>query len=175
MAAYAGDYESPAYGLASVSFENGGLKLSYHGDGGPLNHYHYDMFEVAERDLEPLSKQKVSFHTNAMGDVDSLLVPLEPSVKDVVFTRLADKSMRDKTFLQPLTGAYQRGPGTITVALKGDHAITLALPGQPVYDLEPIRGKRFNIKGQNGSSVEFKDDDLVFYQANSVSVATRKK
>jgi CubicO group peptidase (beta-lactamase class C family) len=172
---YAGDYESPAYGVASVAIENGALKFSYHGGGGPLNHYHYDVFEVAERDLESLSKEKVTFHTNLRGDVDSLSVPFDANVKEIVFSRLADRRMKETTFLQPLTGAYQRGAGIVTVAMKGDHAITLALAGQPAVELEPVRGTRFSIKGQNGSSVEFKGDDLVFYQANSVSVATRKK
>jgi hypothetical protein len=82
--------------------------------------------------------------------------------------------MRETTFLRPLTGAYQRGAAMITVAMKGDHAITLTVPGQEAYELEPVRGKRFNIKGQNGSSVDFKGEDLVFYQPNGVSVATRK-
>jgi CubicO group peptidase (beta-lactamase class C family) len=172
---YAGEYESPAYGVASVALENGALKFSYHGGGGPLNHYHYDVFEVAERDLESLSKEKVTFHTNLRGDVDSLSVPFDANVKEIVFSRLADRRMKETTFLQPLTGAYQRGAGIVTVAMKGDHAITLALAGQPAVELEPVRGTRFSIKGQNGSSVEFKGDDLVFYQANSVSVATRKK
>jgi len=174
LADYAGDYESRAYGIASVTTENGGLKFNYHGGGGPLNHYHYDVFEVAERELESLSKEKVSFHSDLRGDVDSLSIPFDTNVKDIVFTRLPDRSMMEKTFLEPLTGAYQRGPATVTVAMKGDHAITLAVGGQPAVDLEPVRGKRFNIKGQNGSSVEFKGDDLVFYQLNNVSVATRK-
>jgi CubicO group peptidase (beta-lactamase class C family) len=172
---YTGDYESPAYGIASVTLENSALSFRYHGDGGPLNHYHYEVFEVAERELEPLSKEKVSFHTNLRGDVDSLSVPFETNVKDIVFSRLADRRMRETTFLKPLTGAYQRGAGTVTVAMKDDRSITLAMPGQPAVDLEPVRGTRFSIKGQNGSIVEFKGDDLVFYQANSVSMATRKK
>lgn len=175
LADYAGDYESPAYGVANVAFENGVLNFSYHTGGGPLNHYHYDEFEVAERELESLSKLKVSFHTNGLGDVDSLSVPFETNVKDVVFSRLPDRRMKETTFLRPLTGAYQRGPATVTVAMMGDHAITLTTGGQSPVELEPIRGTRFNIKGQNGSTVEFKGDDLVFYQANSVSVATRKK
>lgn len=174
LADYAGDYESPAYGIANVAFENGALKFSYHGEGGPLNHYHYDEFEVAERELQSLSRLKVSFHTNLLGDIDSLSVPFETSVKEIVFSRLADRSMKETTFLRPLTGAYQRGPGTVTVAMQGDHAITLTMGGQAV-ELEPVRGTRFNIKGQNGSSVEFKGDDLVFFQGNNVSVATKKK
>ncbi len=175
LAGYTGEYQSPAYGLASVAVENGALKFGYHGDGGALNHYHYDVFEVAERDLGQLSNLKVTFHTNLQGDVDSLSVPFEASVKEIVFSRLADKRMMETSFLQPLTGAYQRGPATVTVAMKGDHAITLTQGAQTAMELEPVRGTRFKIKGQNGSSVEFKGDDLVFYQANSVSVATRKK
>jgi hypothetical protein len=174
LALYAGEYESPAYGIANVDFQNGALNFSYHGGGGPLNHFHYDVFEVAERELESLSKVKVSFHTNLLGDVDSFSIPFEPSVKEVVFTRLPDRSMKEKMFLQPLTGSYQRGAGTLMVAMKGDHTITLTMPGQSPLDLEPVRGTRFNIKGQNGSTVEFKGDDLVFYQGNNVSVATRK-
>ena len=175
LADYAGEYESPAYGVATVDFQDGKLNFKYHGSGGPLNHYHYDVFQVAEHDLEPLSKEKIAFQTNLQGDIDSLSVPFETSVKDVVFKRLGDQRMKEKTFLQPLTGSYQRGPATLTVAMKGDHAITLSMPGQPAYDLEPVRGTRFNVKGQNGSMVEFKGDDLVFYQLNNVSVATKKK
>jgi CubicO group peptidase (beta-lactamase class C family) len=174
IADYAGDYEHPAYGLTKVTLENGALKMSFHGAGGPLNHYHYDVFEVAERELDPLSKKQIAFRTNKVGDVDALSISLEPTVSDIVFTRLADRSMRETTFLRPLTGAYQRGNATITVAMKGDHAMTLTVAGQEPLELEPVRGKRFNIKGQNGSSVEFKGDDLVFFQPNSVSVATRK-
>jgi hypothetical protein len=174
LAEYAGEYESPAYGIASVAFSNGALKFSYHGDGGKLNHYHYDLFEVAEEELEPLSRTKVTFHTNGMGEIDSLSVPFETNVKDIIFKRLADKNMSERTFLERLTGAYQRGGGTVTVAMKGEHAITLAMPGQPAVDLEPVRGTRFLVRGGNGSSVEFKGNDLVFYNNNNVSVATRK-
>ena len=155
--------------------ENGALKLSYHGSGGPLNHYHYDVFEVAERELESLSKEQISFQTDRRGDVESLSIPFEPTVKEIVFKKLGDRSMSQATFLEPLTGSYQRGPATLTVAMKGDNAITLALPGQPPVELEPVRGTRFHIKGQNGSMLEFKGDDLVLYQNNNVSVATKKK
>lgn len=175
LADYAGDYESRAYGVANIGFEDGALKFTYHGDGGRLNHYHYDVFEVAERDLGSFSKEKIAFHTNLQGDIESLSIPFEPSVKDIVFTRLPDRRMTEKTFLEPLTGTYQHGPATVMVAMKGDNAITLASAGQTPLELEPIRGTRFKIKGQNGASVEFKGDDLVFYQVNGVSVATRKK
>ena len=80
--------------------------------------------------------------------------------------KLGDRKMTEKTFLQPLTGDFQSGPITAVVALKGDTALTLTMPGQPVYNLVPVRGTKFNIKELNGYSVEFKGDDLVFYQPN---------
>ncbi len=180
LADYAGEYQNPAYGLASVTFQNGALSFSFHGDGGPLNHYHYDVFEIPEQELapvslSPLSGEKIAFHTNVVGDIDSLSVPFEPSVRDIVFTRSGDRGMTEKTFLQPLTGEYKRGAATMTVAMKGDHQITLTVAGQPAAELEPVRGTRFNIKGQRGSTVEFRGDDLVIYQGRGASVATRQK
>lgn len=175
LAEYAGEYENPAYGVAKVELESGALKFSFHGMGGPLNHFHYDVFEVAERDLEPFSKMKIEFHTNLQGDLDSLALPLETTVKEVVFTRLGDRSMNTRTFLEPLTGAYARGPATVTIAMKGNDGITMTVPGQGTFDLEPVRGTKFNVKGLTGYSLEFKGDDLVFYQPNGTFTATRKK
>jgi hypothetical protein len=175
LAEYAGEYENPGYGVARVESENGGLKFTFHDLGGPLVHYHYDVFEVKEAELNPFSKMKVQFHSDLQGDVDSFAMPLESTVKEIVFTRLGDRKMKERTFLQPLTGSYQRGPASIIVAMKGDNAITATIPGQGTMDLTPVRGTRFNVKGLTGYSVEFKGDDLVFYQPNGTFVATRKK
>jgi CubicO group peptidase (beta-lactamase class C family) len=175
LAEYAGEYEHPGYGIAAIEMQNGALRLRYHNMGGPLNHFHYDVFEVAENDLEPLSKTKVAFHSNLQGDVDSFSVPIESTVKEVVFTRLGDKRMKETSFLQPLTGTYQRGAAAITVAMKGADAITMTIPGQGTFDLLPVRSTRFDVKGLTGYSVEFKGDDMVFYQPNGTFSATRKK
>ena len=107
------------------------------------------MFEIAEQELAPvslapLSGEKVTFQMNLAGDIDSLSVPLEPNVKDIVFTRSGDRNMKEKTFLQPLTGEYKRGPATTLIAMKGDHQLTMTLPGQPAVDLEAVRGTRFS-------------------------------
>jgi CubicO group peptidase (beta-lactamase class C family) len=174
LAEYAGEYEHPAYGVVKIGMENGGLNLSFHGLGGTLNHFHYDVFEVAESDVNPFSKQKVQFHTGLQGDLDSLSIPLESTVKEVVFTRLGDPRMKEKTFLQPFVGDYQRGPATVTVALKDDHNITITIPGQGTLELAPVRGTKFNIKGLTGYSIEFKGDDLVFYQPNGTFAAKKK-
>ncbi len=172
---YAGEYEHPGYGIVKIEQSGTVLKIDYHGLGGVLTHFHYDVFEVPKDEKNPFSQEKVEFHNNLAGDIDSLGIPFEPTLKDISFTRLGDRSMTQKTFLQPLAGEYERGPITAVVAMKGDTALTLAMPGLPVYNLVPVRGTKFNIKELNGYSVEFKGGDLVFYQPNGTFSATRKK
>jgi len=175
LAEYAGEYEHSGYGVVKIEQAGGGLKLDYHGLGGALRHFHYDVFEVPKDDLNPFSQEKVQFHSNLAGEIDSLGIPFESTLKDITFVRLGDRAMTQKTFLKPFTGDYQRGPITAVVALKGDTALTLTMPGQPIYNLAPVRGTKFNIKELNGYSVEFKGDDMVFYQPNGTFSATRKK
>jgi CubicO group peptidase (beta-lactamase class C family) len=51
LESYAGDYESPAYGVAKVSLVNGGLVLQWSRMTIPLTHFHYDVFSaVSEYD-----------------------------------------------------------------------------------------------------------------------------
>ncbi len=175
LADYAGDYEHPAYGVVNVAYENGALRFKYHKLGGPMTHFHYDVFEFPQDEQNSEQKMKVEFHSNLQGDIDFLSLPLESTVKDVVFSRVGEARMKTKEFLQPLTGTFIRGGAEITVAMKGDNALTLTIPGQGTLDLEPVRGTKFNIKGLTGFSVEFRGDDLVFYQPNGTLAATRKK
>jgi hypothetical protein len=158
-----------------IEFASGALKIDYHGLGGVLSHFHYDVFEVPKDEMNPFSEEKVQFHSSLAGEIDSLGIPFESTLKDITFIKLGDRSMMQKTFLQPLTGDYQRGPLLAAISMKGDSALTLTLPGQPVYNLVPVHGTKFNIKELNGYSVEFKGDDLVFYQPSGTFSATRRK
>jgi hypothetical protein len=47
-AAYAGDYEHPAYGTVRVSVERGRLVWRWNRFGGPLEHFHYDTFVLPD-------------------------------------------------------------------------------------------------------------------------------
>ena len=54
----------------------------------PLRHFHYDVFEIGDPgNIVPLSGL-IAFSTNIKGEVDQLTVPLEPSVKPIVFKRV---------------------------------------------------------------------------------------
>jgi CubicO group peptidase (beta-lactamase class C family) len=72
--AYAGTYEEPAYGIARVSVQKGGLVLHWSSFTSPLRHFHYDTF-TAEGDLP--GNPQVVFTLGPDGEVATLKV-LEP-------------------------------------------------------------------------------------------------
>jgi CubicO group peptidase (beta-lactamase class C family) len=180
LAEYAGDYRHPGYGVITVGFDGESLTLTFNGVTTPLEHIHYDIFELPEDPLVFFSGAEVMFRYNKRGEINELLIPLEPSVGDIVFTRVADESMRQRAFLEPFEGEYEIAGTVLTVALRGDDTLTLTVPGQPTYELVPTRGARFELEGLSGYSLEFKRDDsgsvteIVLYQPNGTFAATRR-
>lgn len=180
LAEYVGEYEHPGYGLLSIGQNGDALTMTYNNMTSPLRHFHYDYFEVPEDPLDPFEKTKISFATAVGGGISGVAVPLEPNVKDIVFTRRADASMRQAAFLRPLAGQYELGPRTVTVVLKGEDTLVLAIPGQPDRELIPVRGTSFDVKGLPGFSVEFRRDaagavtGVAFFQPNGTFVGRKK-
>jgi hypothetical protein len=90
--AYAGEYVHPGYGTFSVRHEPPGLGAMFHDSAGSLRHYHYDTFEMGIQVFWWTIRARITFHTNARGEVASLSVPLEPAVQDILFTRVSPQS-----------------------------------------------------------------------------------
>jgi CubicO group peptidase (beta-lactamase class C family) len=176
--AYIGEYEHPGYGIFSVTFEDDQLKGTFNSKSNLLKHYHYDTFELVIETFD--TTMKVSFFTNARGDIDSLSAPLEPTVKDIIFRRLPPTAMTDKRFLERFVGEYEVMGLTMTIALKGEQSLAVSLPQQPELELVPYKGNTFHVKGLSGFSIEFKPDaagqvnEAIVEQPNAVVTATRK-
>ena len=175
---YAGDYEHPGYGLFSVKKEGDLLKGEYNSISFDVEHYHYDIFKMENEFLE--IDAKLSFFTDNKGNIGSLAVQLEPSVKEVVFTRMPEKKMTEKSFLEKFVGEYVLGEVTVTVSLKGEQTLFLSVPGQPEYELIPYKGTEFNLKNLTGFSIEFIMDEsgivteAKITQPNGVFTAKKK-
>ena len=88
--------------------------------------------------------------------------------------------MKSREFLLPLAGQYDLGSLIAAVSLRDDNVLVLTIPGQSPYELLPVRGTRFDLKGLSGYTVEFKKDALgkvtylAFYQPDGNYVAKRK-
>ena len=91
VAQFAGVYEHPAYGAVTVTEAQGRLIVRHGTIGTPFEHFHYDVFQSATmpdtRDWTP--RQRISFTTGKDGKVESISVPLEPALPDIVFKRRA--------------------------------------------------------------------------------------
>jgi len=180
LADYAGDYENPGYGTVSVLKDGESLKMKTRILESPLIHYHYDVFELKAMLLGTELNLKVAFAADLKGNIASLSVQLEPSVKDIVFTRAADKGMTEKGFLEKFVGTYLLSGVDVKVSLREGRGLLLTVPGQPPMELVPYKGTEFNLKGMPGYSIEFKLDaagvvtEAVFHQPNGTFTAKKK-
>jgi CubicO group peptidase (beta-lactamase class C family) len=178
-AEFAGEYEQPGYGVVEVREEKGKLVMVYNDMAMPLEHWHYDVFNVAGRDDEVIPEDlRVCFLIDERGRVSQMSVPMEPMVDPIVFTRLPDRQLRDPEFLARLAGEYDLPNQTVTFDLHGE-TLVLRLEGQPAYELVPSGPNEFDLKGVTGYSVKFTvpkrgpAKEAMFVQPNGVFPATR--
>jgi len=177
---YVGEYANQGYGTVTIALAGEGFRMNLNRLSAPLQHFHYDVFEVPENPIDPLEKTKVMFFTDVKGEIASLSMPLEPNVKDIVFTRVPEKRMFERSFLEPFAGQYELPGETLTISLRGDHTLVASLPGQPARELVPTRGATFDLQGLSGYSIEFKADtsgkvtEAVLYQPDGTFVVKRK-
>jgi CubicO group peptidase (beta-lactamase class C family) len=76
LAAYAGDYEHPAYGLMSIKEQGGALHWSWRGMLAAMIHRHYETFELPEVPDHLLpDRLAITFLTDREGNIVSLSAP----------------------------------------------------------------------------------------------------
>jgi hypothetical protein len=157
LAGYAGDYENPGYGVLSVKETDGKLVVTYNRFEMVAKHYHYDIFEVTNENFD--MDYKLQFHLDLKGNVEKVSVQLEPMAAPIMFTRMADASLKNKAFLEQFVGEYELMGMTVTVTLRGEDSLLVSVPGQGDVVLEPYQGTTFNLKNMPGFSIEFKQDN----------------
>ena len=175
---YVGEYSHPAYGTVVIerSANDKDLKVSYHTMHSTAQHWHYDVWRVPHDPLDLLQETEIMFNTDWEGNVGSLSCAMEPNVKDIVFTRMPERRMHERAFLEPLAGVYQVADYKILITLRADNVLAVTMPNQKMYELEPVRGYTFAFKGENGLTLDFKHDtsgavtEFSLSQAGSSSV-----
>jgi CubicO group peptidase (beta-lactamase class C family) len=180
LADYAGTYENPGYGALTIALAGDHLDATFNGITTPLEHWHYDVFNGGKAADDTFEDMRFNFRTDASGDIADVTAPFEPAVADIVFAREPDAWMSDPAQLERFTGNYELAGQLVTVDLQGD-ALTLLVPGQPVYDLEPAVGGVFVLKQARVVRVRFITDRsgrvsaVELRQPNGVFTAKRKE
>ena len=87
LAAYAGDYDHPAYGRMEVRNLGDRLEVVYDGFRLELEHYHHDVFRISSRPAMHPVTGLVTFAAGDSGEVATVAIPFEPNGADIVFKR----------------------------------------------------------------------------------------
>jgi len=175
--AYVGDYEFPGYGVFAIKKQGDALTATYNRLNFKMEHYHYDIFEAKVDEFE--MSLKVSFYADQKGNIASLDVALEPNVKPIIFTRMPDRALANRDYLEQFVGKYEVMGLTLTIELRGDTELIASVPGQGDQVLEPYQDMVFNLKGLTGFSLTFKRNEngaiteVLVQQPGATLTATR--
>jgi hypothetical protein len=183
---YIGTFKNEAYGKITISLDKDSLKANFNGLHFKLQHYHYNYFSfipVHEGiDATENDAIKGQFTINLKGDIQSLKLPFEASVKDIEFVKEVQAIEVSNKELQVFTGDYLLpGPTVVKVYIRNEKTLMVLVPGQPDYELVPVKENLFNFKIISGYSVRFDKDEkgevtaLSFIQPNGTFKANRKK
>jgi len=179
---YVGDYSHPGYGTISIAQDGDHFTMQFNKVTRKLEHFHYDVYQVPADPLDPFEKMKVMFVSDVNGDISSVTMPLQPDVKDIVFTRMPDRQLLDPAVLRGFIGDYsaEGSPQPIHVSIRGENSLIVSVPGQPDFKLNPKRGTMFALADFQGITVEFKQDatgnvnEMVLNQMGTVVVLKKK-
>lgn len=157
LEAYTGEYVAKGYADFKVKLEGDHLAAWIAGDWYPLQHYHYDIFNL---DLDRFElRLPVRFLTNVQGEIDEVSLALEPEVGPVLFKR-KPLAIEAET-LASLAGRYTLPIEglELSVALKKGR-LFMAITGQAEEELLPRRkldtGIEFEVKGAKEARLEFR-------------------
>lgn len=155
---YTGEYTHPGYGKITINLEGDDrLSATFNGITSFLDHWHYDVFCVAEESdylILDRAGMKYTFRTNVQGEIEELIIPFEAGAGDIVFQKAVNDRFTERSYLSQFTGYYEINGHTVEVLLRGDQ-LSAAVPGQPPYYLVPISENLFSVQSHPGYSVSF--------------------
>ncbi|MEZ4898178.1 MAG: serine hydrolase [Saprospiraceae bacterium] len=175
LSAYAGTYENPAYGQAQVSIIGGKMHFKYHFMDLDLTPEDVDLFSGQDEELGVGIKAK--FDAGLGNYVDQLLLPLEPAVDPIVFTRIASEQWSRPEYLKQFMGTYDVN-GLMIEILYEDGKLKMKPTGQPTFILDPIFENQFKVPSLTGYSVSFSGkpvDTIELHQPNGEFTGKKKK
>ena len=153
---YVGYYEHPAYGIVQVKLENDQLFAIYGEMVASLSCKCYDIFN-GKIDEALLDKSTIifSFANNTSGDICELSIPLDQTVKPIIFKRKADNDLFSLEYLKQFEGVFGDKPLSVEVSLR-NNKLFLISPGMGgETELVPDKRSKFGLKGFPGHSIHF--------------------
>ncbi|HXS58357.1 MAG TPA: serine hydrolase [Hanamia sp.] len=184
---YQGNYYEPGYGTLMITLNNDSLFAMSGKKIFWMRHNNYDVFDLFEKDnaegIDTTNGQngiQFQFQLSSGGDIESLSIPLESSVKPIIFKKQLVAKDVSKESLQKYIGEYDLKGVTVKFYLKNDKTLYAFVPGQPEYELVPVDKDKFAIKVLSGYFIQFDVDQnkkvtgTTFVQPNGNFKAVKK-
>jgi CubicO group peptidase (beta-lactamase class C family) len=156
LAQYAGTYAAAGYRDIAVKWEDDRLWLQHYGDWWPLDHVHYDTFDVdmSERYDEKL---RIGFSLDFQGAISSLAFPIEPDLPDQLYKR--QPLVLDSKSQDLLIGEYDfpvEGQSVVIASDEGKLTLTITGSPKPLHCVQQSADQiDFKLGGGDRSTVEF--------------------
>jgi len=171
---FAGTYTNNAYGTIVIKDSKEGLTGTFNRWNLKIKHlqYNYFTFFIDDPVFDGSEALTGQFTIGADGAIASLQIPFEISVKDIEFKRQVSTSLIIKVDFTDYCGDYDFNGSVATIFLTDNSILKAKVPGQPEFELQPIRQDEFAVKGAKGVSIKFERDDkgniqaCVFVQPN---------
>jgi CubicO group peptidase (beta-lactamase class C family) len=152
LAAYAGEYEHPAYGVLRVGEQGEALSFDFHQIRLPLTHFHYERFDTPDDEQD--GKWSVNFVTSPQGEVERAVMSLDEA--EATFTRRVAADLAAPATLASYVGTYETPTGArFQVVLKEDGSLGVAFVGAPFQKLVPWKPHKFRVPEFADVVVEF--------------------
>ena len=137
---FIGNYEADGYPDFAIKLNGDSLQACTVGSLGwsELRHYHYNVFEWHLADLDVWVK--VHFLINDNGEIDSISIPIEPSVDNIIFTRKHPEL--SKEIIAALVGEYDTPiEGIAFTVTAHEGKVYAAQTGGPPEEITPYKLK----------------------------------
>jgi hypothetical protein len=156
-----GSYVHPGYGECQIKLIDGKLKAIYNGALSPLDHFHFDVFNVSD-DCEKYHFENIKFHflKNFHGDIDSVSILFDPFDGPIVFQKKVSSYLLSYEYLSKFTGSYSYMGFSFAVKIE-DNKILIKALGQPPFILKPEKECIFSVdesKEYEGYIIKFLED-----------------
>lgn len=177
---FSGIFSNEAYGNITVKEEKKGLSGTFNRWKLNIKHLHHNFFKFSiEADVfDEADAFEGEFSVTSKGDIGSLKIAFEEGVKAIEFKK--DNSWQGNfNEFKNYAGEYNFGGQTARIYLTDARVLMAAVPGQPEYELVPVRPDEFEVKGAKGISIVFERDEhgnipaCLFIQPNGKLRVTR--
>ncbi len=157
---YVGTFTNEGYGTLTIEQQKDSVVAKFNSLTFKVKHYHFNYFNfipVADGvDAGEDDAMKGQFNINIKGEIESLSLPLQAGVKEIVFTKKVETIDVSKADLEKYVGEYELpGPTLVKVYIKGENTLIAFVTGQTDYELVPVKPDLFNLKIASGYQCSF--------------------